>query len=95
MCLNSGTIEVVVKMYKTEEEWLLANIATGISKENPVIQALIYDSQKNHGAIADALEGVKAFADYYTHTPSVQDHITDSLDTIVRLFTGLERRRTT
>ncbi|MHB9296087.1 hypothetical protein PilKf_01841 [Pillotina sp. SPG140] len=82
-------------MYETEGEQLLANIATGISKEDPVIQALIYDSQKNHGAIADAFEEVKAFVDYYTHTPSVQDHTTDSLDTIVRLFTGLERRGTT
>ncbi len=64
---------------------LLDFLATGINKSDPVIQA-IFSNYEGKGAIANEVEDVIAFINYYTRTDDVRNHISDSLEMITKQF---------
>jgi hypothetical protein len=70
---------------------LLDFLATGINKNDPVIQAILSDYE-GHGATANELTELIAFIDYYTRTDDVKHHEGDSLEMIVKQFTKLRRQ---
>lgn len=78
-------------MNHTEGLNLLDFLATGINRNDAVIQALFSDDE-GEGAIAHEIEEAVDFIDYYTRTDDVRDHKGDSLESIVKQFTKLRRQ---
>jgi hypothetical protein len=70
---------------------LLDYLATGINKEDPTINA-VFSNEKGEGAIANEFEGLYKFINYFTKTDNVQNHKGKTLESIVALFTKLQRR---
>ncbi|GHV79808.1 hypothetical protein AGMMS49944_15990 [Spirochaetia bacterium] len=70
---------------------LLDFLATGINKNDPVIQAVLSDFEGN-GATANELEELVDFIYYYTRTDNVKDHEGETLEMIVKQFTKLRRQ---
>jgi len=70
---------------------ILDNLATGINKEDPIINAII-SNDKGEGATANELENCGKFLEYYTCTGNVVNHVGSSLELIVKMFSGLKRR---
>lgn len=70
---------------------LLDFLATGINKNDPVIQAVLsgFDGK---GASANEIAELIVFIDYYTKTDDVKNHVGDSLEMIVRQFSILRRQ---
>jgi hypothetical protein len=66
-------------------------LATGINKEDPAIKAVLSDDE-GKGALANELEAVASFINYYSRTNDVRDHKGKSLELITRLFANLWRR---
>jgi hypothetical protein len=70
---------------------LLDFLASGINKNDPVIQAILSDYDGN-GATANELEELIEFINYYTRTDDVKAHEGESLEMIVKQFTKLRRQ---
>jgi hypothetical protein len=70
---------------------LLDFLATGINKNDPVIKAVLSD-ENGEGAIANELEAIAQFINYYTRTRDVKEHRGKSLEMIVKLFSKMQRR---
>jgi hypothetical protein len=70
---------------------LLDFLATGINKNDPVIQAVLSDYD-GKGATANELEELVSFIDYYTRTGDVKDHEGESLEMIAKQFAKLRRQ---
>jgi len=70
---------------------LLDFLATGINKEDPVINAVLSD-KNGKGATANELEALLKFINYFTKTDNVLNHKGESLEMIVNLFTKFRRR---
>jgi hypothetical protein len=70
---------------------LLSYLATGINKEDPAIKAILSDAEGN-GALANELDALVKFINYYTRTDDVRNHKDNSLEMIARLFAKLRRR---
>ena len=70
---------------------LLDYLAAGINKEDPIIKALISD-EKGTGALANEMESLIGFINYYTRTDDVRNHSGKPLEMIVKMFTKLQRR---
>jgi hypothetical protein len=69
---------------------LIEFMASGINKNDPVFQA-IFSNPEGEGAIANELEEVVKFIDYYTKTDDVVNHKGDTLDLIIQMFTKFDR----
>jgi hypothetical protein len=69
---------------------LLDFLPAGINKNDPVIQAIFSDFEGN-GAIANEVEEIVSFIDYYTRTDDVKKHRGSPLEMIAKLFSGLRR----
>jgi hypothetical protein len=78
-------------MNEKEGQNLLDFLATGINKNDTVIQAVLSDYDGN-GATANELEALVTFIDYYTRTDDVKDHAGGSLEMIVKQFAKLRRQ---
>jgi hypothetical protein len=70
---------------------LLDFLATGINKNDPVVQAVLSDYD-GKGATANELEELVSFIDYYTRTDDVKDHEGESLEMIAKQFAKLRRQ---
>jgi hypothetical protein len=70
---------------------ILDYLATGINKNDPVIQAIVSNFEGD-GAIAHEIEELIGFIEYYTRTEDVRNHQGDSLEMITKLFTSLTRQ---
>jgi len=70
---------------------LLDFLAGGISRRDPVIEAVLSD-ENGRGATADEADGLARFIDCYTRTDDVRNHRGYGLEMIVKLFAGLRRR---
>jgi hypothetical protein len=66
-------------------------LAAGINREDPIIKTVISDSNGN-GALANELESLVRFINYYTRTDDARNHAGKSLEMIVKLFTKSRRR---
>jgi hypothetical protein len=78
-------------MNEKESLNLLDFLASGINKNDPVIQAVL-SNYEGEGATANEIEKLLKFIDYYTRTDNMDDHEGESLEMIVKLFTGLTRQ---
>ena len=78
-------------MNESEGLNLLDFLATGINKNDPVIQAVLSDFDGN-GATANELEDLVGFIDYYTRTDDIKDHESESLEMLVKQFAKLRRQ---
>jgi hypothetical protein len=78
-------------MNKKEGLNLLDYLATGIKKDDPAIQA-IFSNDDGEGAIANEVEEVIAFINYYTRTNDVRNHLGDSLEMITKQFANITRQ---
>jgi hypothetical protein len=72
---------------------LLDFLATGISREDPCIQAVLSD-ENGEGATANEIEALVRFINYYTRNDDVRNHEGYTLDMIVKMFSKLRRRVT-
>ena len=70
---------------------LLSYLASGINKEDPIIKAVLSD-ENGEGAVANELEALVEFINYFTRTDDVRNHKGKSLEMIVKMFTKLRRR---
>jgi hypothetical protein len=70
---------------------LLDFLASGINKNDPVIQSILSDYEGN-GATANEIEELVKFINYYTRTDDIRNHRDNSLDLIIKEFTNLNRR---
>jgi hypothetical protein len=70
---------------------LLDFLPTGVNKNDPVVQAIFSDFEGN-GAIANEVEEIISFIDYYTRTDDVKNHQGSTLEMITKLFAGLRRQ---
>jgi hypothetical protein len=70
---------------------LLDFLATGINRNDPVIQAVLSDYEGD-GATANELAELAGFIDCYIRTDNVKDHEGESLEMIVKQFTKLRRQ---
>jgi hypothetical protein len=70
---------------------ILDFLATGINKTNPTIQAVL-SNDEGEGAIANEIESVVDFINYYTKTNDVRDHYGYTLEMIAKLFAKLRWR---
>jgi hypothetical protein len=77
-------------MNDTEGQNLLDFLATGINKNDPVIQAVL-SNYEGEGATANEVTDLVAFIDYYTRTDDVKNHEGESLDMVVKQFAKLRR----
>jgi hypothetical protein len=78
-------------MNESEGLNLLDFLATGINKNDPVIQAVLSDFDGN-GATANELKDLVEFIDYYTRTDDIKDHESESLEMIAKQFAKLRRQ---
>jgi hypothetical protein len=70
---------------------LLDFLASGINRDDPVIQALFSD-REGAGAIANEIEELLSFIDYYTRTDDVRSHRAVPLEMITRQFVNMRRQ---
>jgi hypothetical protein len=70
---------------------LLDFLPTGVNKNDPVVQAIFSDFEGD-GAIANEVEEIIAFIDYYTRADDAKNHRGSSLEMIAKLFSGLQRQ---
>jgi hypothetical protein len=70
---------------------LLDFLASGINRNDPVVQAVLSDYDGN-GATANELAELVEFIDYYTRTDDAKNHEGESLEMIVKQFTKLRRQ---
>jgi hypothetical protein len=70
---------------------LLDFLASGINKNDPVIQAVL-SNYEGEGAIANEIEKLIEFINFYTRTDDVKNHEGESLEIVAKLFTGLRRQ---
>ncbi len=70
---------------------LLDYLATGINKNDPVIQA-IFSDYEGKGAIANEIEEIITFIDYYTKTDDIRNHTGASLEMISKQFAQIKRQ---
>jgi hypothetical protein len=77
-------------MNEIEGLYLLDYLATGLNKTDPVLQA-IFSNFEGEGAIANEIDELIAFIDYYTKTDDVRGHKSDALEMIIKTFTKLNR----
>jgi peptidoglycan hydrolase CwlO-like protein len=70
---------------------LLDFLASGINKNDPVIQAILSDYNGN-GATANELDELIEFINYYTRTDDVKANEGENLEMIVKQFTKLRRQ---
>jgi hypothetical protein len=78
-------------MNKKEGLNVLDFLATGINKEDPIIKAVISDSN-GEGALANELNQLFEFINYYTRNDDVKNHHGRSLEMITQIFTKMRRR---
>jgi len=69
---------------------LLDFLATGINRQDPVIKAIL-SNENGEGAIANEIEALVKFINYYARNGDVKNHHGKSLEMIVKLFTKLRR----
>jgi hypothetical protein len=70
---------------------LLDFLAAGINRNDPVIQA-VFSNDEGEGALANEIEDVAAFIDYYSRTPDIRGHNGNSLEMIAKLFVRAKRQ---
>jgi hypothetical protein len=70
---------------------LLDFLATGINRQDQSIQVVLSD-EEGEGAVANELELLVQFINYYTRTDDVRNHAGRTLEMIAKLFTKLRRR---
>lgn len=70
---------------------LLDFLATGIDKEDPIIQAVL-SNEEGEGATANEINELVEFINYYTQTDDVRNHMGKTLEMIVKMFVKLRRR---
>jgi hypothetical protein len=70
---------------------LLDFLPTGVNKNDPVVQAIFSDFEGD-GAIANEIDALISFIDYYTRTDDVKNHQGSALEMITKLFTGMRRQ---
>jgi hypothetical protein len=74
-----------------EGENLRKYTATGIDTDGEIYKAL-YSNDEGEGALAKELDRLVDFINYYTRTDDVRNHAGNSLELIIKEFTGLNRR---
>jgi hypothetical protein len=70
---------------------LLDFLPTGFNKRDPFIQAF-YSDDTGRGALADEIESLIGFIDYYTRTDDIRNHAGATLDTLAGMFANITRQ---
>jgi hypothetical protein len=74
-----------------EGENLKKYTATGINTDGEIYKA-IYSDDEGNGALANELDRLVEFINYYTRTDDVRNHMGNSLELIIKEFTSFNRR---